>query len=88
MTDAPFSTDPVSGAVQLDPVLDAMVESMIVIDEAGTMERVNKATKRMFGYAPAELLGKNIKRPSAKTVRSFRPILLSAKYAARIRRAT
>ena len=61
MTDAPFSTDPVSGSIQLDPVLDAMVESMIVIDEAGTMERVNKATKRMFGYAPAELLGKNIK---------------------------
>jgi two-component system sensor kinase FixL len=54
--DAPSSAQ----SVQLGPVLDAMVESMIVIDEHGTMEQVNKATKRMFGYNPDELLGQNI----------------------------
>jgi two-component system sensor kinase FixL len=51
---------PAAESVNLGPVLDAMVESMIVIDEDGTMEQVNKATKRMFGYEPDELLGKNI----------------------------
>jgi two-component system sensor kinase FixL len=37
-----------------------MVESMIVIDERGTIERVNKATENMFGYRPDELLGQPI----------------------------
>ena len=37
-----------------------MVESMIVIDEHGTIERVNKATEDMFGYRPDELLGQSI----------------------------
>lgn len=54
------TSDPATVPVQLDPVLDAMVESMIVIDENGTMERVNKATETMFGYAPEELMGRNI----------------------------
>jgi two-component system sensor kinase FixL len=49
-----------SGAVQLDPVLDAMIESMIVIDEQGMIERINKATTDMFGYTAEELLGKSI----------------------------
>ncbi len=49
-----------SGNVQLDPVLDAMIESMIIIDAKGVIERINKATTDMFGYTSAELLGKNI----------------------------
>jgi two-component system sensor kinase FixL len=49
-----------SGAVQLDPVLDAMIESMIVIDEKGMIERINKATTDMFGYTTEELLGQSI----------------------------
>jgi two-component system sensor kinase FixL len=49
-----------SGAVQLDPVLDAMIESMIIIDAKGIIERINKATTDMFGYTSEELLGKNI----------------------------
>jgi two-component system sensor kinase FixL len=50
-----------SGSVQLDPVLDAMIESMIVIDESGTIERINKATTDMFGYSSEDLIGQNIK---------------------------
>jgi len=60
MNKAKSIATPDGQSVQLDPVLDAMIESMIVIDERGTMEQVNKATKRMFGYEPEELLGKNI----------------------------
>jgi two-component system sensor kinase FixL len=52
--------DPSSGAIQLDSVLDAMVESMIVINEHGTIERVNKITGDMFGYRPDELIGQSI----------------------------
>jgi len=37
-----------------------MIESMIVIDESGIIERVNKATEHMFGYQPDELLGQPI----------------------------
>ncbi len=46
--------------VQLASVLDAMVESMIVIDEAGIISQVNQATMRMFGFSRGELLGANI----------------------------
>ncbi len=46
--------------IQLDPVFNAMVESMIVIDNRGVIEQINKATTKMFGYQPAELLGHNI----------------------------
>ena len=60
MSKANPASPPAAQSVQLDPVLDAMVESMIVIDEQGTMEQINKSTTRMFGYEPDELLGKNI----------------------------
>jgi two-component system sensor kinase FixL len=48
------------GTVHMDPVLDAMIESMIVIDQQGIIERINKATTDMFGYSAEELLGKNL----------------------------
>lgn len=59
MTEMP-DTPPSMDEVQLDPVFDAMIESLIVIDEAGIMEQVNNATVSMFGYTRDELLGKNI----------------------------
>jgi two-component system sensor kinase FixL len=54
-----FRTPPQS--VQLQPVLDAMLESMIVIDESGIIEQINRATIGMFGYSQEELIGKNIR---------------------------
>jgi two-component system sensor kinase FixL len=60
MSSPPGKTVPLPGSVQLEPVLDAMVESMIVIDDHGIIETVNKATKKMFGYEPKELIGQNI----------------------------
>lgn len=46
--------------VNLNSILDAMVESMIVIDEAGAIKQANKATTRMFGFSQKELLGASI----------------------------
>jgi len=63
-------TDPIPGTVQLEPVLDAMIESMIIIDQQGIIERVNKATENMFGYRPEELIGQNISRLMINSDRS------------------
>ncbi|WP_263452521.1 PAS domain S-box protein [Hyalangium gracile] len=41
-------------------VLDTAVEAIITIDEGGRMQGVNAATTRLFGYAPEELLGRNV----------------------------
>jgi two-component system sensor kinase FixL len=60
VSDTSVSADKAAGAIQLDSVLDAMVESMIVIDEHGTIERVNKATGDMFGYRADELVGQSV----------------------------
>jgi two-component system sensor kinase FixL len=70
MNVAQNKTDSSAGSVQLDPVLDAMVESMIVIDASGIIERVNKATHSMFGYKPEELVGQNISILMAGTDKS------------------
>ena len=61
----------IDDSVQLEPVFDAMVESMIVIDDSGTIERVNKATQGMFGYEDEELIGQNIKMlmPGSEQIR-------------------
>lgn len=40
--------------------MDAMIESMIVIDEQGRIEQANKATTVMFGYPRDELIGANV----------------------------
>ena len=60
MTEMPDTPPPAMDEVQLDPVFDAMIESLIVINEGGIMEQVNNATTSMFGYERDELLGKNI----------------------------
>ncbi len=45
---------------QLEPVLNAMVEALVVSDRAGTIEQINEATINMFGYTRDELVGENI----------------------------
>ena len=60
MSTSSGKADASTGSVQLEQVLDAMVESMIIIDNLGIIEQVNKATVGMFGYEPEELVGKNI----------------------------
>ncbi|WP_304608691.1 PAS domain S-box protein [Hyalangium versicolor] len=41
-------------------VLDTAVDAIITIDEGGVMQGVNAATTRLFGYVPAELIGRGV----------------------------
>ncbi|HXX03782.1 MAG TPA: PAS domain S-box protein, partial [Xanthobacteraceae bacterium] len=42
-------------------ILDSVPDAMIVIDAHGTMQSFSSAAERLFGYAAAEVLGKNVK---------------------------
>jgi PAS domain S-box-containing protein len=42
-------------------ILDTAVDGIVTIDEKGTIETVNRATLRLFGYEAKELLGRNVK---------------------------
>lgn len=44
----------------LDAVLKATVDGILVIDARGSIQLVNPAAERIFGYAAKELLGKNV----------------------------
>ena len=41
-------------------IIDAAVDGIIVIDSRGHIEAFNAAAERMFGYAEADVLGKNV----------------------------
>ncbi len=49
-----------SEEAKLQAIFRNALESIVVIDEAGRIERVNPATERMFGYAAEELVGRNV----------------------------
>jgi len=51
----------ITGEAQYRAIFDSAVEAMAVIDAAGNIQSVNPSVERIFGYAPAELVGKNIK---------------------------
>ncbi len=42
-------------------IFEAAVDALITIDECGTVESVNPAGERLFGYSAAELVGQNVK---------------------------
>ena len=44
----------------LDALLDAAVDGIILIDHTGSIEVFNHAAERLFGYAAAEIMGHNI----------------------------
>jgi two-component system sensor kinase FixL len=46
---------------ELQALLDAAVDAIILIDHEGRIEVFNQAAARMFGYAPAEALGSNVR---------------------------
>jgi two-component system sensor kinase FixL len=46
--------------VRFAALLDAAVDGIVVIDERGTIELVNAATRQLFDYSDAELVGRNV----------------------------
>ncbi|MCR4281940.1 MAG: PAS domain S-box protein [Bauldia sp.] len=50
-----------AGQAHLKSILDTVPDAMIVIDERGIMSSFSSAAERLFGYTPAEMIGKNVK---------------------------
>jgi PAS domain S-box-containing protein len=50
-----------SSQAQLQAILDNVVDSIIMIDAAGTIVSTNAAVVKMFDYQTEELVGKNVK---------------------------
>ena len=48
-------------AAHLQSILDSIPDAMIVIDERGMIKSFSAAAERLFGYAGAEAMGKNVK---------------------------
>ena len=46
---------------RLRAIVDTAVDGIVVINNRGIIESVNPAVTRMFGYAPEQLLGQNVK---------------------------
>ena len=51
----------------VDTVLDTLVDGLIIIDRAGTIQVFNRACEKLFGYTVAEAIGQNVRMlmPSA-----------------------
>jgi PAS domain S-box-containing protein len=45
---------------RLRAIVDSAVDAIVIIDEHGVIQAVNPAGERMFGYAKAELIGRNV----------------------------
>ena len=45
---------------ELQAVLDASLDGVVIIGARGHIERFNRSAERMFGYAAAEVLGRNV----------------------------
>jgi two-component system sensor kinase FixL len=55
--------EPIASAeAQLDALLDAAVDAIIVINWKGEIETFNQAARQMFGYRGDEVIGKNVNR--------------------------
>jgi two-component system sensor kinase FixL len=60
--EAPTSpwTPPSISDVQLASVLDTAADGIIITDRNGVILTYNKACERLFGFSPAEMLGRNV----------------------------
>ena len=46
---------------KLHAILSSAVDCIIIIQHDGTIDTVNPAAARLFGYAPEEFIGQNVK---------------------------
>ena len=51
-------------------VIDGVAVSIVTINEAGIVQSLNTTTTKMFGYAPEELIGRNVNMLAAEPNRS------------------
>jgi two-component system sensor kinase FixL len=42
-------------------IIDTVVDGIVIIDEAGTIRLFNQGCRRLFGYAPEEVIGQNVR---------------------------
>jgi two-component system sensor kinase FixL len=50
-----------SREAHLQSILDTIPDAMVVIDEAGVVQSFSLAAERLFGYAAAEAIGRNVR---------------------------
>ncbi len=47
-------------APEMQALLDATVDAVLIVDAHGKVETFNRSAERLFGYEPAEVLGRNV----------------------------
>ncbi len=52
-------------ATKTAAILTTVVDGVITIDERGSIDSLNPAAERLFGYSATEVLGKNVNMPHA-----------------------
>ncbi|MCP4906638.1 MAG: PAS domain S-box protein, partial [bacterium] len=67
--------DPTSGAsderARFRAIFETAVDGILTIDDRGIIESANRACLRMFGYAPEELVGRNVSSLMPEPYRSM-----------------
>ena len=59
--DTPASDRPFEGESHLRSILATVPDAMVVIDEVGSIISFSAAAEKLFGYAEADVVGKNVK---------------------------